>query len=38
MTRKSAIFGNTVDFVLKHTPTRVMVAAGQPQELVGARP
>jgi basic amino acid/polyamine antiporter, APA family len=36
MTRKSAIFGNTVDFVLKHTPTRVMVAAGGPQELSGA--
>jgi APA family basic amino acid/polyamine antiporter len=26
-TRRSAIFGNTVDFVLKHAPTRVMVVA-----------
>jgi basic amino acid/polyamine antiporter, APA family len=29
LTRKSAIFGDTVDFVLKHAPTRVMVAAGR---------
>jgi APA family basic amino acid/polyamine antiporter len=28
-TQKSAIFGETVDFVLKHSPTRVMVAAGR---------
>jgi basic amino acid/polyamine antiporter, APA family len=28
-TRKSAIFGETVDFVLKHAPTRVMVAASR---------
>jgi APA family basic amino acid/polyamine antiporter len=27
--RKSAIFGETVDFVLKHAPTRVMVAASR---------
>jgi nucleotide-binding universal stress UspA family protein len=26
-TRRSAIFGTTVDFVLKHAPCRVMVAA-----------
>jgi basic amino acid/polyamine antiporter, APA family len=25
---RKAIFGDTVDFVLKHAPTRVMVAAG----------
>ena len=25
----SAIFGHTVDFVLKHAPSRVMVAAGK---------
>jgi APA family basic amino acid/polyamine antiporter len=28
-TQRSAIFGETVDFVLKHSPTRVMVAAGR---------
>ncbi len=28
-TRRSAIFGDTVDFVLKHAPTRVMVVAGE---------
>jgi nucleotide-binding universal stress UspA family protein len=27
-TGKRAIFGDTVDFVLKHAPVRVMVAAG----------
>jgi len=26
---KRAIFGDTVDFVLKHAPVRVMVAAGR---------
>jgi nucleotide-binding universal stress UspA family protein len=26
---RRAIFGDTVDFVLKHSPTRVMVAAGR---------
>ncbi len=36
MTRRSAIFGDTVDFVLKHAPTRVMVAASRTQELTGA--
>ncbi len=28
-TRRSAIFGETVDFVLKHSPVRVMVAAAR---------
>ena len=28
-TGKRAIFGDTVDFVLKHAPCRVMVAAGK---------
>jgi APA family basic amino acid/polyamine antiporter len=28
-TRRSAIFGTTVDFVLKHSPVRVMVAAAR---------
>ena len=28
---KRAIFGDTVDFVLKHAPCRVMVAAGTPE-------
>jgi APA family basic amino acid/polyamine antiporter len=28
-TRRSAIFGDTVDFVLKHAPSRVMVAAAR---------
>ncbi len=27
--RRGAVFGDTVDFVLKHAPTRVMVAAGR---------
>jgi nucleotide-binding universal stress UspA family protein len=27
--RHRAIFGHTVDFVLKHAPSRVMVAAGK---------
>jgi APA family basic amino acid/polyamine antiporter len=31
VTQKSAIFGDTVDFVLKHAPTRVMVAAAGSQ-------
>jgi hypothetical protein len=26
---KRAIFGDTVDFVLKHAPVRVMVATGK---------
>ena len=29
---KRAIFGDTVDFVLKHAPVRVMVAAGRAAE------
>ena len=28
-TRRSAIFGKTVDYVLKHAPCRVMVGAGR---------
>ena len=28
-TRKSAIFGKTVDYVLKNAPSRVMVAAAK---------
>jgi nucleotide-binding universal stress UspA family protein len=27
--RHRAIFGHTVDYVLKHAPSRVMVAAGR---------
>jgi APA family basic amino acid/polyamine antiporter len=31
---KRAIFGDTVDFVLKHAPCRVMVAAGTPDPVI----
>jgi APA family basic amino acid/polyamine antiporter len=33
---KRAIFGDTVDFVLKHAPCRVMVTAGNPDPAVAA--
>jgi APA family basic amino acid/polyamine antiporter len=33
-TGKRAIFGDTVDFVLKHAPCRVMVTAGTPDPVV----
>ena len=28
-TRRRALFSDTVDYILKHAPTRVMVAAGR---------
>ena len=36
--RHRAIFGQTVDYVLKHAPCRVMVAAGQEGRMRSPRP